>query len=319
MGIKNHMNVQFSVIIPHYNSVNSLNKLIDTIPIDETIQLIVVDDKSDEDVSDVEKKILLRGGIFIYNTTDRKSAGTCRNLGLKEAVGTWLVFADADDYFLENAFDIMGTHFNSEADIIYFEPISRYINTECMAKRHKPFAKIVRQYSNSSDLERETILRYKFLPPWSRMIRNQIVCENEITFDEVPAGNDVMFSTKTAYYAGKIEAFTEQIYCITKSSGSLSTKRDMKNYWSRVEVYVCRYKFMQEILDVRKFGYAFPMGIRMLIEAIIQGYGIGFVTKIYCYFRKNHIKLFSWQVLKYRIKNILCKSNYKIRKSDGRY
>lgn len=316
MGIKNHMNVRFSVIIPHYNSVNSLNKLLDTIPIDETIQLIVVDDKSDEDVSDVEKKILLRGGIFIYNTTDRKGSGTCKNLGLKEAVGTWLVFADADDYFLENAFDIMSTHFNSEADIIYFEPISRYINTECMAKRHKLFAKIVRQYSNSSNPEREIILRYKFVAPWSRMIRNQLVQEKEITFDEVPASTDVMFSMKTASYAEKIEAFPEQIYCVTHSSGSLTTKHDMKNYWSRVEVYVNRYKFMQEILDVRKFGYAFPMGIRMLIDAIVKGYSIGFVTKIYCYFRKNHIKLFSWQVLKYRVKNIMWTSNKKIGKSD---
>lgn len=317
--IENHNNVLFSVIIPHYNCVDCLNKLIDTIPLDESIQLIVVDDKSEEDVSSVEKKVLSRGGVFIYNTTDRKGAGTCRNFGLKEAIGKWIVFADADDYFLENAFGIMATHSNSEADIIYFIPISKYINTERMAKRHEQYAEMVRQYLHSSDLEREIILRYKFITPWSKMIRNQLVLEKKIMFDEVPAGNDLMFSVKTAFYAKEIEAFPDQVYCVTQSAGTLTTKHDTGNYWSRVEAYARRYKFMQQFLDVQKFGYAFPMGIKMLIDAIKQGYNIGFVAKIYFYFRKEHIKLFSWRVLKYKIQNTWCKSNNKIEKTDIKY
>lgn len=310
--IQNHKNILFSVIIPHYNSVDYLNKLIDTIPLDETIQLIVVDDKSEEDVSGVQKKVISRGGIFIYNITERKGAGTCRNLGLKEAVGRWLVFADADDYFLENAFDIMTMHSDSEADIIYFVPISQYVNTECMAKRHKRYAGMVREYLRFPDLKREIILRYKFVSPCSKMIRNQLVLEKEIIFEEVPAGNDLMFSVKTAFYAKKIEAFPNPVYCITQSAGTLTTKRDMGNYWARVEAYARRYKFMQEFLNVQKFGYAFPMGIKMLIDAVKQGYSINFVAKIYFYFRKEHIKLFSWQVLKYKAQNILCKSKNKI-------
>lgn len=319
MNSINCKNVLFSVIIPHYNSVDCLNKLIDTIPLDETIQLIVVDDKSEEDVSSAEKKVLSRGGIFTYNTTGRKGAGTCRNLGIKKAVGRWLVFADADDFFLESAFDIMKAHINSEADIIYFVPVSRYVNTECMAKRHKQYAQMVRQYLTSSTLDREIILRYKFITPWSKMIRNQLVWEKKIVFDEIPAGNDLMFSMKTAFYAKKIEAFPDQVYCVTQSSGTLTTKRDTRNYWSRVEAYTRRYKFMQEILDVRKFGYAFPMGIKMLIDAIKQGYSMNFVVKMYFYFRKEHVKLFSWRVLKYRAKNMLCKSNDKTKKMDVEY
>lgn len=300
--MQNNKNVLFSVIIPHHNNVGSLNKVIDTIPLDEAIQLIVVDDKSEDDISSTKKKVLARGGTFIYNTTERKGAGACRNIGLKEAVGKWLVFADADDYFLENAFDIMATHSDSEADIIYFVPISKYVNTERTAKRHKRYAEMVKQYLFFSDLEREIILRYKFITPWSKMIRNQLVQEKKIMFDEVPAGNDLMFSMKTAFYAKKIEAFPEQIYCVTQSSGTLTTKHDTRNYWSRVEAYARRYKFMQEFLGVHKFGYAFPMGIKMLIDAVKQGYSIGFVAKTYCYFRKEHIKLFSWQVLKYKAK-----------------
>lgn len=76
----------FSVIVPHYNSVPQLNRLIEIIPVDNGIQLIVIDDRSTEDISDVET-----------------------------AVGKWLVFADTDDYFLDGAFDTMKRYRDSAA------------------------------------------------------------------------------------------------------------------------------------------------------------------------------------------------------------
>lgn len=77
----------FTVVIPHYNSVSSLVRLLSSIPVDDSIQLIVIDDKSTQDLTEVEKMVLSRGGLFLHNTTDQKGAGTCRNLGLARAAG----------------------------------------------------------------------------------------------------------------------------------------------------------------------------------------------------------------------------------------
>ena len=39
---------------------------------------------------------------------------------MKEAVGKWLLFADADDFFLPGAFDVFDSHQDSSSEIVYF-------------------------------------------------------------------------------------------------------------------------------------------------------------------------------------------------------
>lgn len=286
--------ILFSVIIPHYNSISLLKRLLNSIPIDESIQLIVVDDQSTVNLEEIKSLIEIRGGIFICNTTNGKGAGVCRNLGLSQAIGRWLVFADADDYFLEGAFDILGKYSYAEEDIIYFSPISRYENGT-VAKRHVSYEKFVKCYVEMPSTHNEMILRYKFMTPWSKMIKNQLVRKNKIFFDEIPASNDVMFSMKTAYCAKKIGASEEKIYCVTSAKNTLTTKRNEQYYWARVETFVNRYDFMRAHLDLDSHGYVLPMGLLVIIRAVRQRYSPTFVYKIYRYLRKNHIVMFSFK------------------------
>lgn len=291
----------YTVIIPHYNSPHSLLKLINSIPCEDFIQLIVVDDKSTLDTSNIEHIVLKRGGLFIHNNTERKGAGTARNLGLSEARGKWLIFADADDYFLNDAFDILNTHADSDADIIYFAPISRYINTEIIASRHLLCEKWVMEYIENQNENTEMTLRYKFITPWSKMIRRQLVVEKQIFFDEVPVANDTMFSTKSAFYANTIDASMEQIYCVTQSEHSLTGLKNEKNYWCRVEVFAKRQQFIQEKFGFSNYPVWAPLGIHFLINALKQGYNIKFVYKIYQYFKKENVIIFSWRRFLYCI------------------
>lgn len=281
----------FSVIIPHYNSVAQLIRLIKSIPVDTSVQLIVVDDKSTEDTAEAERAVNLRGGVFLHNTTDAKGAGTCRNLGLKRAHGKWLVFADADDYFLDGAFDVLKEYSDAKEDIIYFSPTSRYSDTGGAAKRHLPFEKLVHDYVETSSTNSEMLLRYKFMVPWSKMIRNQTVQENRITFDEVPASNDVMFSMKTAYHAGTVAASSQQIYCVTCASDTLTTKRSEANYRARAEVFIDRYHYLKTHLDMKKYGFVLPSGILFITEAARQGYSFGFLFQLFIYMKKHCIPM----------------------------
>lgn len=47
--------IRLSIVIPHYNTPDLLQKLLDSIPVDEGIQVIVVDDKSDRDLNIYER------------------------------------------------------------------------------------------------------------------------------------------------------------------------------------------------------------------------------------------------------------------------
>lgn len=286
--------VLFSVIIPHYNSVKYLEELIETIPVCEDVQLIVVDDKSDEDTAGVEAMVKARGGLFLHNTTDKKGAGTCRNLGLKEAVGKWLLFADADDYYTDDAFEKVRAHADSDADIIYFAPTSTFRYSDTHAKRHINYVKLVQEYLNNPSHENEISMRYKFIIPVSKMVRNELVQKNGFTFDEVPASNDVMFSLKCAYAAGKIEVTEDVIYRIISGEGTLTTKKSEKNYWARVRIFKERYHFLKERLmkeELKVFGISTFSGIVMIYRALKQGYGMKMAGEIWEFFRKNQVKL----------------------------
>ena len=114
------------------------------------------------------------------------------------------------------------------------------------------------------------ILRYRYKGPYSKMIRRRMVQEAGILFDEVIAANDVMFSAKCGYYAKKIEAFDDIIYCLTKSEGTLTTKHDESTYWSRIEVHGNYYKFLDEHIGLKKHGYLVSMGIRVLRQSHIH-------------------------------------------------
>lgn len=294
--------VLFSVIIPHYNSVLLLKQLLNSIPMDEAIQIIVVDDKSTEDITEVKELVIERGGLFLHNTTENKNAGVCRNLGLAQAVGKWLVFADADDYFLNGAFDIMKQHTESEADIIYFVPTSVDLETGEISTRHIWPEKIVRRYLADPVEENELMLRYRYMEPVSKMIRRRMVHEAGILFDEVIAANDVMFSARCGYYAKKIDAFDDIIYCITKSEGTLTTKHDESAYRSRIVVHRDHYKFLDEHMGLKKYGYLVSMGIRVLRNAAKQGYSMKFLCEIYNYLRKENIPLINFSALRYNLR-----------------
>ena len=97
----------YTIIIPHKNISTLLQRCLNSIPERPDVQVIVVDDNSDPAVVDFENfPGKDRKNTEIYLTKEGKGAGYARNVGLRHAKGEWLLFADADDFYTENAFII---------------------------------------------------------------------------------------------------------------------------------------------------------------------------------------------------------------------
>ncbi len=87
----------------YYNSPDSLEQLLLSIPSLTEIEVVVVDDKSNKGLKKyfkIMENIKFKHVIFINNNTNKKGAGVCRNIGINIATGSWLLFADADGYFI---------------------------------------------------------------------------------------------------------------------------------------------------------------------------------------------------------------------------
>lgn len=314
--------MNLSIIIPHYNSPGLLKKLLDSIPKKENIEVIVIDDRSTKKIDKLHQLINNKNYnhiTFLKNDKQNKGAGACRNIGLEKAKGKWVLFADADDYFLEGFYDIVSKYFDSNNDVVFFNPTSIYLDTGEKADRHDAYRERVLNYKNNKDLESEISLRYGYFVPWSKLIKRDFIEENNIRFDEVIASNDVMFSTKVGYYMDEFTISEEIIYCTTRNKGSLTVNESEKVFDARLGVYINRCNFLQENLGDDELKFISLTGQGFIFKSIKYRFGIKKVIYTCNKFRKNNIQLFEYELLNpiYLAKKFI--NHYYLHKKNKKY
>lgn len=253
MGCCLNEKVKVSIIIPHYNSSNLLRRLLKSIPENDAIEIIVVDDKSNmflDELRDCQRDFPYVK--FFVNDTKNKGAGVSRNIGIEKSSGEWLLFADADDYFIPEMFDLILKQTNSkDVDIIYFNPTSINQNGKT-GKRHIEFSNYLLKFAKEKNSNNLNNLKYRFTPPWSKLIRKNIVIENAIHFGGGRCAEDVMFSCESAYYAKNIKVCCESIYCITESENSMTASADEDKNMTFSMVMIERYDFLKKRLSKKE-------------------------------------------------------------------
>ncbi|MCF1685053.1 glycosyltransferase [Tetragenococcus halophilus] len=287
-----------TIIIPHYNSINSLSKLLDTIPSVNDIQIIIIDDKSENKVKSKLVALSKRASAtLLFNNTEKKGAGVCRNIGIENAKGKWILFADSDDLFVEGFYTNILYYFNSNNDVVFFPPTSIDLSDGEISDRHINKSKYMKNYLTNRTLENETYLRYFIVVPWSKLIRKEFIKKNFLYFDEIIASNDVMFSTKVGYYMKVFEVSTKIIYCVTKSKGTLTTNISEAVYISRLDTFIKQTNFLKKNLRDDELKYISFSGRTMIVNAIKYKLPIKTIFATIKKLHENNIEIFNWQLL----------------------
>lgn len=214
--------ITYSIIIPHKNTPELLQYCLNSIPIRNDVQVIVVDDNSTNDKVDFEHFPHWNGGCFdLILTKEGKGAGYARNVGLKHAYGKWVLFLDADDYFLPSIDAILDYEIETDADIIFYRPQAVMLNDKgSLSRRADMYNSIIDRYLASGD---ETELRCRYFSPVSKFVNRKIIESNCIRFDEIPYSNDNLFSVKIGVNANRILVREKSFYCITESEDTLTS------------------------------------------------------------------------------------------------
>lgn len=306
--------IRVSIIIPHYNSIDLLEKLLLSIPKEKELEIILVDDNSTEKKDRLlelvqERKDQLH---FFQNEPGKNSAGRCRNIGLEHARGQWLVFADADDFFLPGFYDKIRKYFDSEYDIVWFVPTSMDLDTGGLSNRHVRYERMVREFIERKDLKSEVRLRYHQESPCSKMIRRRIVCENQIQFDTTMVANDIMFSIRCAYAAHLVEASEEKIYCVTKQEGTLTTAVNVEKFYVRLQVFLDKYHFLKSRLSKKEWQQLDLLGRPYIKLAHNYGLNKRQIINLYLSLIKSGVRIdvsrkwsvaYIWKKMKNRLSN----------------
>ena len=295
------MNIDLTIIVPHCNTPDYLLRLLESIPSRDNIQVIVTDDRSDKNLDayvGIKNDCRFGHVTFLKNTKGNKGAGTCRNIGLQYAKGTWVLFADADDFFVEGFYDIVEEYFTVEHDVVFFVPTSMDMDTLQKSFRHLHYEDIITNYIKAPTLRSELQLRYFLSSPWSKMIKLALIQSHNIRFDEILVSNDIAFTTKIGFYMSSFYVSDKTIYCVTSSSGSLTKSLNETIYDIRLDVFFWRYNFLRNHLSKKEF-YMLDYLYEWVKIAEVITYKLGFkkMIRVMRRFKENKVTIINKRFL----------------------
>lgn len=231
------MNINYSIIIPHHNIPQLLDRCLYSIPRRDDVQIIVVDDASSEEyLPSLEKVCAKYESVELVLLNPNKGGGGARNEGLMRAKGDYVLFADADDYFNFCINGILDEYKNMADDIVFFKASCCDSYTYEPGERTNHLNRYIDLWNNRRDIAEEH-LRYMFGEPWCKLIRRSLIEDNNIRFDEVRINNDTTFSYLVGHHARSVSVDSRYLYCYTTRQGSVSVQNDSWRLFVKADVF----------------------------------------------------------------------------------
>lgn len=240
--------MQFSIIIPHHNIPNLLERLLNSIPNRTDLETIVIDDCSDNKYQEALRNIMTKFcNVKFILLPECKGGGHARNIGLSKAIGNYIIFADSDDFFLPSFDNILNSYSNvpENYDIIFFNAISLDVESFHLTSRHKFLDSLFDLYSKEPN-KAKSYLKFLFGEPWCKIVNRNIISENNIRFDEIPINNDTSFSYQIGFYSNSISVDNRVGYVVTDRVNSVSKSLTEEKIIVRANIFAKKNRFLKD-------------------------------------------------------------------------
>ena len=250
---------KLSIIVSTYNTGDYLNEFLDSMKSQsigfENIEVIFVDDNSNDDYTlDLLKKFSNDYENVKVEFLDVNSGfpGTGRNTGLNLSTSDYVIFADHDDTYTENAFEVMCDKI-ADNDML----ISNF--NQVFTDKTIPFKSIYKDSGEIkvSDIDEDKNLLRVPAAIWTRLFRKSFLIENGINFLEGMLAEDVYVATYSCLKAKGIiylNDFYSYNYKIRDSKDDKSTihVRNRKYIEAILNGY---YKIDEMLINLNKTSY----------------------------------------------------------------
>lgn len=188
-----------SVIIPVYNVEEYLCECLDSV-VNQTlkeIEIICVDDGSTDNSLEILKEYAAKDNRITIMKQKNLYAGVARNAGLAVAKGEYLSFLDSDDWFELTLLDETYNLSKTERSQIVLYQFTKYNNA--LKQKETPNG-IYKRFSKgtvctfTTDSIKDNLYNMSMPSPWNKLIKRDLVINEKIHFQALPAANDVFFS-----------------------------------------------------------------------------------------------------------------------------
>lgn len=201
--------MKVSIIIPVYNAERTISATVDSLLAQtyKNIEVIVVDDGSNDKTAQILNKY--ENKIRIIHQKNR-GVSSARNRGIEEAVGTYLIFVDADDLCDRDMVESLVHEISlKHVDFVIAGMTKIYINRE----KEILFGNSLYRGQEVIRSNLETILKNGLNWPVARIYCKRLIQEYHIRFDEkLPLGEDFNFNLEYLLCANSVAYLNKSVY-----------------------------------------------------------------------------------------------------------
>jgi len=220
------MNPKISVIVPVYKVEKYLSLCIDSI-LNQTFadfELILVDDGTPDSsgkICDEYQKKDSRVKVFHQKN---KGVSAARNLGIENAVGEWILFADADDWADNEWLQSYADYFSDDDDIIFQGVIAEMESGQSV--RSLTSGRYVNENVGKGILHVLNEINFTYNATWSKIFKRKIIQEQHIRFDtNMSLGEDMVFTSLYCCFIKSIRLLPEEHYHYMQCHGNLTVAK----------------------------------------------------------------------------------------------
>ena len=222
------------------------------------LEVIIINDGSIDGTEDIIQRYTAEHSGIVSYAQNHAGVSAARNLGISKATGEWVVFLDADDYYLNSAIESLYiAQSNSKADMVFCQ----YFMQTPSGQICTPLHLLNIEYHSPSDsvvkINREELffnilnsidpyaLKGDYIGSiyhncWGRIFRKSIILEHGIEFDnDISNAEDVCWVLEFLKYAESvaflaIPLYGRQAHLLHKSLSKNILSADIESLITRV-------------------------------------------------------------------------------------
>ncbi|WP_029233673.1 glycosyltransferase family 2 protein [Butyrivibrio sp. VCB2006] len=217
-----------SIVVPVYNTESYLKRSLDAL-VNQTIdknelEIILVNDGSTDHSPEIIQQYADKYPdiIRVFNKTNGGQA-TARNLGIRQANGEYIGFADSDDYVDVSMFEKMYRLAKAQdADLVECHYHSM-LETGRDADGNPIYKEIDTRGTITAHEDPKELFLNPQVSPWNKLYRREIFIENDIFFPEGMIYEDTAWYIKTLPFVKKHAYLDEKLVYYSVRQGSTMT------------------------------------------------------------------------------------------------
>lgn len=221
--------MKISVIIPIFNTQKYLERCIESVIKQKfnDIEIICINDCSEDNSQKIiESYQRIDERIIVINNPINLGLSECRNIGIENSHGDYIMFLDSDDCFIDNAFEDLQKKIGIlDLDILFFG-----------------FKECLLEDKNSKNVTRVELLpktmdgkeffcncqkkKKEIVTSWSAIYKRQFLVENELKFVKGLLHEDVLFYFEILMKAKRVSSTDMCCYEYIRRKGSITISDD---------------------------------------------------------------------------------------------